>query len=158
MKNKKLFRISIFLIISIILYLTAIDSNTNAFNNIITFLSIASGFSITSLSIIANSSFSKKLYKIEDKNDNSKTLLHILVKKFHSSLIIFILTISMILFFLLFEKSLSNTTFYMKWFDIKVLYVFTSIILTLTIYAFYFFISLLNIFTKYVIKSATNNS
>lgn len=57
-----------------------------AFSDIVTFISIATGFSITSLSIIATSTFSKNLYQKEDSKDRSKTLLHVLVGNFKNSI------------------------------------------------------------------------
>lgn len=56
--------------------------NSATFGHILTFLSITTGFTITALSIIATSNFSKDLYKKEAPDDNSKSLLHQLVGKF----------------------------------------------------------------------------
>src|SRR5690606_3383428 len=70
-----------------------------AFSDIVTFISIATGFSITSLSIIATSSFSKNLYLKEDIKDRSKTLLHVLVGNFKNSIFYFTFTVCLILLY-----------------------------------------------------------
>lgn len=75
MKNLKTVSFIVASAIVIILLIAKLDyANTKAFDYIITFLSIATGFNVTALSIVANSQFSSRLYAIEAKDDNSKTL------------------------------------------------------------------------------------
>lgn len=131
-----------------------ISINSDAFDLIAIFLSITTGFTITALSIIATSPFSKNLYLIESPKDNSKTLLHELVDRFKNSMILFILTISQIIFFNL----LPNNHI-----DIKIEVLCTiNIIDFLKSSIFYFsilslisFILLFFTFSRFVIKSAT---
>ena len=73
--------------------------NSKTFENILTFMSVTIGFSITALSIIATSSFAKDLYKQEAPKDNSKTLLHQLVGKFSNATIAFTTAITLILIY-----------------------------------------------------------
>src|SRR3989339_122143 len=79
------------------------NPSDKAFSDIVTFISIATGFSITSLSIIAISNFSKNLYLKEDSKDNSKTLLHVLVGNFKNSIYFFTFTVSLILLYKYFD-------------------------------------------------------
>ena len=55
-------------------------------SDLLSFLSIAIGFCITSLSLIATTKFfSKNLHSRQSKNSNDKTLLHELVQIFQSA-------------------------------------------------------------------------
>lgn len=74
-----------------------IDKTESAFGNIITFFSIIIGFCVTALSIISTSNFANDLYKKEDSEDNSKTLLHNLVDAFTKCALGATLTIILIL-------------------------------------------------------------
>lgn len=135
--------------------------NSTAFDSIATFLSITIGFTITALSIIATSSFSKDLYKIEAEKDNSKTLLHVLINLFKISTLIFIGTIGLILSYKFISPPTTSTTrtaevlFNIKIYPITFLTILKSIIWCLTIISFYYFIKLFKTFSKFVIKSAT---
>lgn len=151
--------ISVFAIVFVILNVTywKID-NSDAFGNIATFLSICIGFNITALSIIATSPFAKHLYKIEDENDNSKTLLHVLVGRVKISTVIFVLCLSFILLHSFFgkipfsweEMHISHFNFLFR--DIiRSLVWFTSIV-SLTV-----FVSLIYLFSSFVIKSASSS-
>lgn len=130
--------------------------NSIAFDTIATFLSITIGFTITALSIIATSSFSKELYKTEDEKDNSKTLLHVLINLFKTSTFVFIATIGLILAykFIPIPKTV-EPTFLIKSYPITFLILLKSVIWCLTIISFYFFIRLFETFAKFVIKTAT---
>lgn len=130
--------------------------NSSAFDTVATFLSITIGFTITALSIIATSSFSKDLYKTEDENDNSKTLLHVLINLFKTSTFIFILTIGLILTYKFFPTPKTiEPTFFIKSFPISFFVILKSTIWCLTIISFYYFIRLFETFAKFVIKTAT---
>ena len=87
--------VSVFLL-STFLY---VEKSTDAFSSIVTFLSIIIGFCITALSIFATSNFAKELYRQEDPNDNSKTLLHNLTNSFKYCVVSSSLTILVILLF-----------------------------------------------------------
>ncbi len=155
---KKVRKIFFFIIsvILVLLFATYLNfDNSNAFESIVTFLSITTGFSITALSIIANSTFSKQLYSIEDDKDNSKTLLHTLVDQFLNSTIIFVLTIAMILLYFFLGKVGCWQTLVILKYDLSFPILLKAIIWYLTLLSFWKFIALLQIFTKYVIKSAT---
>lgn len=130
--------------------------NSIAFDTIATFLSITIGFTITALSIIATSSFSKELYKTEDEKDNSKTLLHVLINLFKTSTFVFIATIGLILAYKFIPTPKTvEPTFLIKSYPITFLILLKSVIWCLTIISFYFFIRLFETFAKFVIKTAT---
>lgn len=130
--------------------------NATAFDTIATFLSITIGFNITALSIIATSSFSKELYKIEDEKDNSKTMLHILINLFKSSTLIFISTIGLILVYKFFPiKKTEEAKIFIKSYPIRFLIILKAFIWCLTIISFYYFIRLFETFSKFVIKTAS---
>ena len=99
---KKIKRYSFILgtIILVILLMTKWNfDNSSAFTSILTFLSIIAGFSITALSIIETSNFSKELYLKESPKNNSLTLLHELISIFKNATLLFIITIILILLF-----------------------------------------------------------
>lgn len=132
--------------------------NSNAFEMIATFLSITIGFTITALSIIATSHFSKELYQTEDKKDNSKTLLHILVNLFKTSTLIFTFTIILILIYKFAGAAkVFQPIFSIKSYPITFLILLKSIIWSLTLVSFYFFLKLFETFSKFVIKTAARN-
>jgi hypothetical protein len=56
------------------------------------------GFYVSSLAIFSTSTYVADLYKIEEKNDSSKTLLHTLVQSYKLGLIAILLTILYLLF------------------------------------------------------------
>lgn len=62
-------------------------------NNFITFLSIIFGFYITSLAIFVTSRYVSSLYKITDRDNKSRTLLHALVNNYKIGLTLILLTI-----------------------------------------------------------------
>lgn len=61
-------------------------------SDLIVFVSIAFGFFATSLAIFATSSYSGKLYDIEDRKSGG-TLLHTLVKKYRTGLFLCLVSI-----------------------------------------------------------------
>lgn len=66
--------------------------------NIITFLSIIFGFYITSLAIFVTSQYVSGLYKIVDKENQTVTLLHTLVKNYKIGLTAILISILYLLF------------------------------------------------------------
>lgn len=152
MKKNNILRILIAVIL-IPVFMTLLNfNNCEAFSSILTFLSIVSGFSITALSIIATSNFSKELYKIESEINNSRTLLHELIDLFQNSTLLFISTIILILLYQFFNN-IDYTLFYLYKFEISIKVILKSIIWCLTIFSFMAFINLLLNFSKFIIKS-----
>ena len=133
---------------------TKINLNSNVFSTIATFLSITIGFTITALSIIATSKFSKKLYEVESDEDNSKTLLHVLVHAFKKSTVFFIITIALIIFLGLFPD---NEEILFSFLDIgfDFIKILEIVILLFTVISVLSFIDLLFTFSKFVIKSGS---
>jgi hypothetical protein len=128
--------------------------NSEVFDIIATFLSITIGFTITALSIIATSQFSKRLYKVESDKDNSKSLLHILVDSFKKSTIFFIGTIALIIFLGLFPEN-EMLSFYFLGTQYDFINILKTTILIFTIISFLSFIDLFYTFSKFVIKSGS---
>ena len=127
--------------------------NSSTFGHILTFLSVTTGFTITALSIIATSNFSKDLYKKEAPDDNSKTLLHQLVAKFEKSTITFASAIVLILIFSLIEPTnLKEWSFFNITISLKT--VLSGSIWFLTFRSIWLFLDLLKMFSKFVIQSA----
>jgi len=128
--------------------------NSSAFNSILTFLSIIAGFSITALSIIATSGFSKELYLKESQKNNSLTLLHELISIFKNATLLFIFTIILILFFE-FLSDLKYTILTIKNYNLTLCVFLKATIWYMTILSFGTFIYLLLTFSKFVIKSVS---
>jgi hypothetical protein len=146
-------RASIIFSVFCFIFIIALNkTGDKAFSDIIAFMSIAIGFSITSLSITASSNFSKMLYLKEYAKDNSKTLLHILVDNFKASSFLFLSTICLILLYKLID--ISSFTVVIKNTKFNIIVVFASIIWCLTIFSIIEFINLLSTFSKFVIKTA----
>lgn len=127
--------------------------NSSTFPQILTFLSITIGFSITGLSIIATSKFSKDLYKQEDASDNSKTLLHQLIGKFEKAIITFTASIVLILIFsFIAPVECKQIHFWNTKVSLKS--ILSSVIWVLTFISIWNFTDLLKLFSKFVIQSA----
>lgn len=148
----------VFTIVSIFLILLLVTKwnfdNDNAFSSILTFLSIIAGFSITALSIIATSDFSKELYLKESVKNNSLTLLHELIYIFKNSTLLFISTIILILLYE-FLPELNNVLITIKGYEITIESLMKGFIWYLTTLCFGSFIYLLMTFSKFVIKSVS---
>lgn len=161
MRKVKKIVFAIFSIVAIVVLTIKFDyNNANAFSDIITFFSIAAGFNITALSIIANSQFSARLYNIEDTHDNSKTLLHNLVEKFKSSTVVFLITIALILSFLFINGNDPNevhSSIDIKSITLTFPKILKSIIWYLTALSFFRFYDLIIAFSKVVIRSSPKN-
>lgn len=153
----KIFKYIIFLVFvgttSFILS-TKINLNSDVFVTIATFLSITIGFTITALSIIATSKFSKRLYEVESDKDNSKSLLHILVHSFKKSTIFFIATISLIIFLGLFPDKQEFYSYFLDR-EFEFLSILKIAILIFTLISLLSFIDLFFTFSKFVIKSGS---
>ena len=128
--------------------------NSKAFASILTFLSIISGFSITALSIIATSDFSKELYQKESSKNNSLTLLHELLAIFRDSTLLFIFTIILILLYE-FVPDLNGIIFKIQNYTLTFDKLLKGLIWYMTILSFGTFIYLLLTFSKFVIKSVS---
>lgn len=139
--------------IIIFIFSMNVDLNIKAFDVVATFLSITTGFTITALSIIATSPFSKNLYDLESRKNNSKTLLHELVDKFKISMILFIVTISLIVVLNLYPEKYVDTKFVIIKSNISEIEILKSTILYSSILSLISFIRLFNTFSKFVIKS-----
>ncbi|WP_157972097.1 hypothetical protein [Pleomorphovibrio marinus] len=147
--SKYIFSIGVIFLLSTYLHF----DNSVTFGHILTFLSVTTGFTITALSIIATSNFSKDLYKKEAPDDNSKSLLHQLVGKFEKSTLTFASAIFLILIYSLIEPaqikewSLLNTSISFKT-------LLSGLIWFLTFWSIWLFLDLLKMFSKFVIQSA----
>lgn len=145
----------ILLILAIVLLLSTFwyKDTSSAFEGILTFLSIVTGFAITGMSIIASSSFSKELYKMEVPNDNSKTLLHTLVGKFQNLTIICLLAICCILSYTFLKPyDIGGFAFYETCISLK--RVLSSVIWVATMLAVISFLGLISDFSAFIIQSS----
>ncbi|NHQ60565.1 hypothetical protein G9409_08190 [Chlorobium sp. BLA1] len=142
-----------FSIVVILIFSLMTNINNKAFDVVATFLSTTTGFTITALSIIATSPFSKNLYDQESKKDNSKTLLHELVDKFRVSMMLFIATISLIIFLNLFPENYIATTITIFKNKITTIEILKSTALYFSILSLISFLILFITFSKFVIKS-----
>lgn len=137
----------------ILIFSIKLNLNIKAFDVIATFLSITTGFTITALSIIATSPFSKNLYNQESKKNNSKTLLHELVDNFKISMLLFITTISLITLLNLYPENYISKNFTYSKMNITTIEIIKSTILYFSILSLISFIILFNTFSKFVVKS-----
>jgi len=126
------------------------QDNSSAFDDIVTFLSIIIGFTITALSIIASSKISQELYNKELKNNNSKTLLQELVDEFKYSTFLFTFVIALVLLYQFNEDNLFS--FYVGDNLIKSKSILRNLIWYLTIISFAEFGYLFRLFSKLIIK------
>lgn len=117
-------------------------------DDLITLLSILTGFYLTCLSIIATSNFSKILYNIEDPNDNSKTYLHNLIYSFTNSIMFSIFLIIIIVFQMLkFNIIICDVLIIRALVDSVITFLFFTVIIKLY--------SLIRLLENYIIKSAS---
>lgn len=153
--KKRLFKIfkiiiSILLLVSFATIWYRKDSY-DAFEIVATFLSIVIGFTITGLSIIATSKFSKNLYHIEQDGNNSKTLLHVLIGKFSTGTYVFISTILLIIIHRYFQLGDVNIIY-----KVSLTYdqVINSIICYLTLLSIYHFTRLFKVFCQFITQES----
>ncbi|MBF9254642.1 hypothetical protein I2I11_15160 [Pontibacter sp. 172403-2] len=123
-----------------------------AFSDIVTFISIAAGFSITSLSIIATSTFSKNLYLKENPKNRSQTLLHVLVGNFKNSIFFFTFTVCLILIYKYID--FPNYTISIRTYSFDLIKLFSGFIWYFTILSMVRFVLLVNIFGQFVLQTA----
>lgn len=148
----------ILLIVAIVILLSTFGykDTSSAFEGILTFLSIVTGFAITGMSIIASSSFSKELYKREVPKDNSKTLLHVLVWKFQGLTITCLLAICSILIYTFLKPyEIRGFEFYETCISLK--RVLSSVIWVATLMAVISFFGLISDFSAFIIQSSKRN-
>lgn len=145
------------IVIGLLIYRYMNISDDNFFTAVTTFSTITVGFTITSISIIANSSFSKKLYGIDSKANNSKSLLHELLDKFKQATFLFISTIILIFILYLFPKGSKGDNFDILSYTVNDIQIVKSLILLSTIVSVYEFTRLFSIFSRFVVKSVTEN-
>ncbi len=147
--SKYLFSIGVIFLLSTYLHF----DNSATFGHILTFLSVTIGFTITALSIIATSNFSKDLYKKEAPDDNSKSLLHQLVGKFEISTLTFASAIILILIYSLIEPAtIKEYSFFNTTISFKT--ILSGLIWFLTFWSIWLFLDLVKMFSKFVIQSA----
>lgn len=144
-----------FSIVVISIFTLKLDLNNKAFDVVATFLSITTGFTITALSIMATSPFSRNLYEKESSKNNSKTLLHKLVDKFKTSMMLFIMTISLIALLNLFKEEYISTAFTFYKTKFTTIEILKSTILYFSILSLVSFVILFNTFSKFVVKSGS---
>lgn len=144
-----------FSIVIILIFTLKLDLNSKAFDVVATFLSITTGFTITALSIMATSPFSRNLYEKESSKNNSKTLLHELVDKFKISMMLFIITISLIALLNLFKEEYISTIFTLCKTKLTTIEILKSTILYFSILSLISFVILFNTFAKFVVKSGS---
>ena len=131
--------------------------NSSSFQNILTFLSVSTGFTITALSLIATSQFSKNLYQLESNTDNSKTLLHELVDKFLFFTKTNISTILLILIYF-FTEPVEDIHINIYHINASFKSLLSGLIWFLTFWSFWAFLQLLILFGKFIIQEAKENN
>ncbi len=160
--SKNIIKWLIYSICTYLLYLGISKYNlgySGKLSDLLSFLSIAIGFCITSLSLIATTKFSKNLYSRQSKNSNDKTLLHELVQIFQSANSFFLTTICLIICYLFienifeFKKNLICTT-YTEEQHIEIKNIFQSCITSFIFISLYKFQKLIQILGKYAIQAA----
>lgn len=151
MKNLIFFK-KLILIIPFIIIFWLSKPTDKAFSDIVTFISIATGFSITSLSIITTSSFSRKLSLIDNSKNRSETLLHTLVWSFRNAIYLFTFTICLIFSYKYVDEK-TYTTPSGKW-NIDLMILFIDCIWYLTVLSVIKFLFLVNIFVGFVLQTA----
>lgn len=142
-------------VLAIVIFLVVLfftNSNDKAFSDIVTFVSISTGFCVTALSIIATSDFSKKLYQKEVQGDNSQTLLHQLVHNFKSSIFIFTTTVILILIYKLIDIETYNVRIDNH--NLNLIKIVATLIWYFTCVSIIKFVKLVKLFAHFVIKSA----
>ncbi len=128
--------------------------NDKFFGDIVTFIAILVGFSITSLTIIANSQFSKHLLHLDNPKNNGETLLHDLIGKFRWSTIIFILTVIVIFIYNFIGTNIHFITHSLFGFNYTYRGLLNSTIWYFTLLSIIKFIELFKMILLFVIRSA----
>lgn len=157
---KNIIKCAIYLFLTFFFYLVISKYNlgfSGRISDLLSFLSIAIGFCITSLSLIATTKFSQALYNIQSRNRNDKTLLHELIQIFQTANYYFLILICLIICYLFIENIFEGNLIYIKhnisW-QIEIKNVFQSCITSLIFISLYKFYKLIQILGKYVIQAA----
>lgn len=157
---KNIIKCAIYLFFTFFFYLVISKYNlgfSGRISDLLSFLSIAIGFCITSLSLIATTKFSQALYNIQSRNRNDKTLLHELIQIFQTANYYFLILICLIICYLFIENIFEGNLIYIKhnisW-QIEIKNIFQSCITSLIFISLYKFYKLIQILGKYVIQAA----
>lgn len=157
---KNIIKCAIYLFLTFFFYLVISKYNlgfSGRISDLLSFLSIAIGFCITSLSLIATTKFSQALYNIQSRNRNDKTLLHELIQIFQTANYCFLILICLIICYLFIENIFEGNLIYIKhnisW-QIEIKNIFQSCITSLIFISLYKFYKLIQILGKYVIQAA----
>jgi hypothetical protein len=145
--------------------------NDKAHDSIIAFLSIGVGFCVTAISLLASSNFSKKLYSIESRKNNSMTLFHEFIAKFKKTFGLCILTILIVFIYkflstenqtpatadvyLLFHYYKLELNFY--FFKVSIVRSFNALIWFFLSLSLISFTEVVNLFVAYVEKNVTES-
>lgn len=154
MKNKKpLIIYALILFISFFVqyyFFSNMKISTDFMANMIVFLSIVFGFYITSFAIFSTSYFVKSLYRVEDKEDSTQTLLHRLIKEYKKGLLFNFISIIYFIF-LIFLTGQGNNNYL----SLSNLYTYFTPIFT--IMNFYFGIKMQNSLISIIIQESKIN-
>lgn len=157
---KNIIKCAIYIFFTFFFYLVISKYNlgfSGKISDLLSFLSIAIGFCITSLSLIATTKFSQTLYNIQSKNRNDKTLLHELIQIFQTANYYFLILTCLIICYLFIENIFEGNLIYIKhnisW-QIETKNIFQSCITSLIFISLYKFYRLIQILGKYVIQAA----
>ena len=141
----------VFTLISFSTYLY-FNISQNTLGIIATALSIMLGFTVTALSIIGTSKFSKELYRLETEN-NSQSMLHELINLFQRNMKIYIASIGAVITYSYFFDNeiylidLENCKFSLN-------QILNGIVFTLVLLSFYKFWILIKTFGQFIIQEA----
>ena len=155
---KNIIKCAIYIFFTFFFYLVISKYNlgfSGKISDLLSFLSIAIGFCITSLSLIATTKFSQTLYNIQSKNRNDKTLLHELIQIFQTANYYFLILICLIICYLFIENIFEGNFIKhnISW-QIETKNIFQSCITSLIFISLYKFYRLIQILGKYVIQAA----
>ena len=126
--------IIIFILTSLLFYFLKLDYNDVFYSNVITYLSISFGFIITSLSILYNSEYIKKLYKNKDYESNTLTVLHRLGRYYKINIYY---SIFLILHFIILNQITQKYTFIQNMEFINLPLLFCNTFITLVLMKFF---------------------
>lgn len=124
------------------------NSSDRAFSDIITLISIAIGFFITSLSILSKSPQIIKANKEYKTKGNSPSLFESLIVKFKEAIFYFILTLCIILLYKYIEPNTTIISIYI--YKIDLLAKLAGIIWCLTIISIMTFVVLINFLLNFI--------
>lgn len=142
----------VFIAISIfgILFLIDISISESLMQNFITFLSITFGFYMTSLSILYNSKYIKRLYDEIDPKKPTQRKIHTLKSYFNSSAYWSLFSIGMLMIYSLLTNVQSNILILNSFYE--------SILVSVVFVNFIFIFLLFKVFVNGLIEEAKNIS